>query len=225
MSRHDEQDQDQNRDERGYLSQGPAKGRRPPFAPGNSLSVKSGHHSPRVYGPLAEQIAEGLMATRPDLRAYPEAVAAWATLEAQTALVRRHINRVGLIDPDTEETRAKPLDDLLKLERTTARMRATLGLDPRSEAALARERAAASALAVDLGALAERGRAALEAQRQAGIEAPVDPVEQVLEAVQATGAEASRRAQEEFERDGDGWQERRRRDNGQEQNDDQEAGA
>lgn len=212
MSEHEQhQQQAEQQAEREYGPRGGPKGRRPPFAKGNTLAVKSGHHSARVYGPLAEQIAAGLMETRPDLRGYPEAVAAWATLEAQTALVRRHIAHVGMIDPAAEQVRSRPLDDLLKLERATAKMRATLGLDPRSEAELARERAAASALAVDLSSLAERGRAALEAQEAAGIEDPVDPVESVLEQVQSAGEAANQRAREQFDAEGDGWVERRTR--------------
>ncbi|GAA4817112.1 hypothetical protein ACFQ0K_08625 [Nocardioides caeni] len=143
----------------------PAKGTRPPFAPGNLARATSGARSPRVYGDLAQRLAAGLTEDRPDLGAYPEAVAAWATAEAQAALMRRHVAEVGPLDPDTGKPREAVLSWLTRLENAAARHRATLGLDPRSEAALARERAAASVLAVDLDALAERGRQAL-AQRE-----------------------------------------------------------
>ena len=69
---------------------------------------------------------------------------------------------------------------LTRLEGAAARHRATLGLDPRSEAALARERAAASVLAVDLDALAERGRQALAQRDAAGLPAPPDLAGEVL---------------------------------------------
>lgn len=169
---------------------GPARGTgtRPPFAPGNTVNLRSGHRSPRVYGQLAEHLAAGMLEARPDLAPYPETVAAWATLEAQATLMRRHIAEVGPIDPATGEPRPGTLTWLTKLEKHAADYRARLGLDPRSEAALARERAAASVLAVDLDALAERGRAALASQR--GIEAPADPIAGVLASVQSAGRAA-----------------------------------
>lgn len=181
-------------------SHGPASGipargtgTRPPFAPGNTVNLRSGHRSPRVYGELARHLAAGLLEDRPDLAAYPEAVAAWSTLEAQATLLRRHVSEVGAIDPATGEPRPGTLTWLTKLEKHAADHRTRLGLDPRSEAALARERAAASVLAVDLEGLAERGRAALEAQ---GATAAPDPVAEVLERVHGEGAAAMRASAE-----------------------------
>jgi hypothetical protein len=165
----------------------PAKGERPPFTPGNLAAATHGARSPRVYGPLAEALAAGLVEDRPDLAAYPEAVAAWATAEAQAALIRRHVAEVGPLDD------GKPRDAVLtwltRLEGAAARHRATLGLDPRAEAALARERAAASVLAVDLDALAERGRAVLAARDSA----PPDLAGRVL-AEQRSAYELERQA-------------------------------
>lgn len=76
---------------------------RPPFAPGNLAMLTHGASTPRVYGPLAEELAAGLTEDRPDLAAYPEALAAWATAEAQAALLRRHLSEVGTIDPGTDK--------------------------------------------------------------------------------------------------------------------------
>ena len=172
-------------------------GTRPPFAPGNTVNLRSGHRSPRVYGELARHLAAGLLEDRPDLAAYPEAVAAWSTLEAQATLLRRHVSEVGAIDPATGEPRPGTLTWLTKLEKHAADHRTRLGLDPRSEAALARERAAASVLAVDLEGLAERGRAALEAQERANPgPPPPDPVAEVLERVHGEGAAAMRASTE-----------------------------
>ena len=154
----------------------PAGGSRPPFTSGNLARATSGARSPRVYGDLAQRLAAGLTEDRPDLGEYPEAVAAWATAEAQAALMRRHVAEVGPLDPDTGKPRDALLSWLTRLESAAARHRATLGLDPRSEAALSRERAAASVLAVDLDALAERGRAALAARSTA----PLDLAGEVL---------------------------------------------
>lgn len=164
----------------------PARGGfRPPFPPGNGLAASHGARSPRVYGALAAHLVAGLAADRPDLAAYPEAVAAWATAEAQAALLRRHVAEVGPLDPDTGQPRDAVLTWLNRTESAAARHRAALGLDPRSEAALARERAAASVLAVDLGALAERGRAVLAERELAGLPAPPDLAGSVLVAVTA----------------------------------------
>lgn len=120
-----------------------------------------GARTPRVYGELARDLAAGLLADRPDLERYPEAVAAWATAEAQAALLRSYLDTSGPIDPGTTEPRTGVLDLLSRTERAAARHRSSLGLDPRSEASLARERAEAATLTVDLGALAARGRAVL----------------------------------------------------------------
>lgn len=163
----------------------PAHGTRPPFAPGNTLALHSGHRTPRVYGSLAEHLVAGLAEDRPDLTRYPEALAAWATAEAQTALLRRHLEEVGLMDEEGQPRKGL-LDWLVRLENLAARQRSTLGLDPRSDAQLARERAEAATLAVDLDALAERGRAAM-ARRE-----PVpDVAGEVLGAVLAEGERAT----------------------------------
>lgn len=52
---------------------GPARGTgtRPPFAPGNTVNLRSGHRSPRVYGELAEHLAAGMLEARPDLAPIP----------------------------------------------------------------------------------------------------------------------------------------------------------
>ncbi len=58
----------------------PARGYvRPPFTHGNLVRLTHGATTLRVYGPLATELAAGLLEDRPDLAAYPEAVAAWAT--------------------------------------------------------------------------------------------------------------------------------------------------
>ncbi|MGO1544389.1 MAG: hypothetical protein ACTHXA_08620 [Gulosibacter sp.] len=167
----------------GYIH-GPGKPQYPPFPKGNALSLSAGYTSPRVYGELANQLAAGLVEDRPDLAPYPEAIAAWATAEAQVALLRRHLDNVGIIDAKKNEPRYRLAQLLATMERSAAQHRSTLGLDPRSEAELAKVRAEASTLAVDLGALMERGKAALAAREAAGIPAPPDLAAQALAAAQ-----------------------------------------
>lgn len=136
-------------------------GTRPPFPKGNAVNMVAGHRAPRVYGTLAEKLAAGLLDDRPDLARFPEAVAAWSTVEAQAALLRRHLDRVGTIDSETQEPRASALNHLRWFEQAAAKHRQTLGLDPRSEAELARERAQAATLGYSLEQIAQQGRQAL----------------------------------------------------------------
>lgn len=134
----------------------------PPFEEGNTASLRHGARSPRVYEPVAEELAAGLLADRPDLEAFPEAVGSWAEAEARAVLLRTHLSRsdVGMFDGDGEP-REGMLRWLDRFERRADAMRQRLGLDPRSAAELARERADAGRSQVDLDAVRQRGREAL----------------------------------------------------------------
>lgn len=171
---------------------------RPPFPEGHTVTLRHGARSPRVYGDLARHLATGLTEDRPDLERFPEAVAAWATAEAQATLLRRHLDLVGTLDEN-----GLPREGLLvwlkNFETRAEKARATLGLDPRSEATLARERTAAALHTVDLAALAERGAEALAQRPTTG----PDPAALALERVQAEGAEALRRQADKLRDRGD----------------------
>src|SRR5829696_10177134 len=90
----------------------PAGGERLPLLAGHPGPLTIGHRAPRVYGPLAQTLAAGLEADRPDRGAYPEAVAAWAHSEVVTALLRRHLAEVGPVDPVTCQPRDTSLKEL-----------------------------------------------------------------------------------------------------------------
>lgn len=152
---------------------------------GNFQTLKGGYRSPRVYNEVARQLVEELLVTRPDLRGYPEAVAGWAEAEAQCQLLRRQLAAVGSFDADGEP-RSGLLRWLQTLENMAGRRRQELGLDPRSEAKLAKERALATGLSLDLAGLAAQGRAALAGQAEQ-VEHD-DLAGQVLEAVTAAAA-------------------------------------
>ena len=174
----------------------PARGgdTRPPFAPGNAMRLRNGINSPRVYLALAADLVEGLLTERPDLAAYPGEVAAWGEWEARTLLMRRHLATVGDLD-DKGEPRPGPTKWLRSCEDRAARARASLGLTPFSEAALAKERATASVLAVDLAAMAERGRATIAARVASGEwSEPEDLAAHHLAAVAEQGAAAMARS-------------------------------
>lgn len=177
------------------------KGRRAPFAAGHGYSMRSGARSPRVYGALAEELVAGMLEKRPDLAGYPEALGAWATAEAQAVLLRRDLEMNGVLHPETGEPRDAVLRWSSATERRAAKAREALGLDPRSEATLARERAAASALAVDLEGLAAAGRQSLAQRRPAELEH--DQAGEILAATFAEARQAQATAASEFYASGD----------------------
>jgi hypothetical protein len=132
----------------------------PAFAAGNEVATRHGAFSERRVAPIAAQLAQGLLAVRPDLSDFPEALGAWSRAEARTLLLHGWLDDVGWFDDDGRERPA--LRFVVSFERLAADMRARLGLDPVSEAALARERAEAARQVVDIAAIQERGRRALE---------------------------------------------------------------
>lgn len=138
----------------------PARGySNPQFPKGISLSTKHGVHSPRVYGPLAQELAQGLLDTRPDLADYPIAVSRWAEWEGRAMLMRRHLGAHGDLDGDGPDAAPrKSTKWLVQCEDRAERAAAVLGLDPFSEARLAQARAGATLMGVDLEAIATRGR-------------------------------------------------------------------
>jgi hypothetical protein len=147
----------------GPASAGPASGipargtgTRPPFEPGNVVALRHGIWSKRTIDPIAQEFVLGLTSERPELADYPEALIAWARAEARCVLIATYIGEHGMTDAEGKER------GLLKyvgtFERLANELRGVLGLDPRSEAALARERAEAVKGEVDLVRLRARGR-------------------------------------------------------------------
>jgi hypothetical protein len=144
----------------------PAPGRRgytithPEFEAENAMAVRHGAFSKRRTDPVARQLVQGLLASRPDLVAYPEEVWRWGRAEARALVLAEY-----LIDhpPWTEEGQA--VAKWVSLSESAAeRASRELGLTPASEAALARERAVASHVRFDLDAAVARGTELLEAR-------------------------------------------------------------
>jgi hypothetical protein len=132
---------------------------RPPFERGNRASVRHGIHSRRVVAPLEQELVAGVLVDRPDLNAHPETVQAWARAEASAQLAWTWIAENGMVDG-----KGKPRDLLrycVSFERLARDLRRDLGLDPRSDAELQRERAQAVAAAFDVEAVAAAGREAI----------------------------------------------------------------
>lgn len=173
----------------------PARGQTlPPFPETHSLSLGHGAHSPRVYGELAQVLAAGLLEIRPDLQAYPVAVARWAEWEGRAQLLRKHLAVVGDIDASTGEVRPGLTKWLHRCENAAERAAALLGLDPISEARLAKERASAQLVAVDLAEIAARGRQILDQRADDQHLEPTDPAHLALTRVKADGLNAWEKA-------------------------------
>lgn len=131
----------------------------PPFEKGNTVSTRHGVWSNRKVDPIAGELAAGLLADRGDLIEHPETVWAWARAEARCLLLADHFSE-GLFDGEGNERPGLRL--IGQFERLAADLRARLGLDPRSQAELARDRAEVARSVVDLEAVRARGRAALQ---------------------------------------------------------------
>lgn len=171
----------------------PARGYRwEDFKHGHTRSLSVGHRSPRVYEPVARELVAGLLDDHPDLARFPELVGAWADAESRAYLLRLHLSEHGMLN-ESFEPKNGLLSWLQRFESIAARRREDLGLTPSSEAKIARDRAEASILSVDLQQIAQRGREALDARERARERAPVpadspDPIRAALEAVQQSGS-------------------------------------
>jgi len=140
----------------------------PPFTEGNTVSLRHGARSDRFVEPLARAFLDVLVADRPDLLAYPEVLAAWATAEARCERLRTWQSRRGFINDAAGRVRAA--HDTLAFEKQAQHLRERLGLDPLADAHLARARADAVLTQVDLESIRARGREAF-AKRQAELAA------------------------------------------------------
>lgn len=136
---------------------------RPAFREGNEHGLRHGAYGDRV-DPIAQQLAEELLADRPDLQRFPEAVRAWARCETRCLLLEQWFLEHGLIGTDGKATASERL--LATSERLAMSLREKLGLDPKSEAELMNVQADAARNVVDLDALRARGRAALQRRRE-----------------------------------------------------------
>src|SRR5437763_1450722 len=107
----------------------PATGRQPePYRPGNASALRHGARSARFVDPVAAELVAALLADRPDLAAWPEAVAAWSRAEARCLLYAEHHAERGYLDPETGVPRGG--GHVQAAENTAARLRERLGLDP-----------------------------------------------------------------------------------------------
>ncbi|MGE3194109.1 MAG: hypothetical protein AB7K08_11655 [Microbacteriaceae bacterium] len=134
-------------------------GQRPPFLPGNEAAVTHGARSPRKVEAVARKISDELADRFPIALDYPETLNALARVEGVARMLFADLvtnsaySRKG-------EFRAALIARWNSAENTAAKLRASLGMTPASEAQVARDRAVAAAATVDvLGELAKRGAA------------------------------------------------------------------
>jgi hypothetical protein len=135
----------------------------PPFEKDNEVGLRHGAFSKRRIEPVAAELIVGVLAERPDLQRFPEALAAWADSEARAWLIRDYLNERGMFGAGGASTEGA-LKWLVAFDKRAEAGRKALGLDPRSELELRREATEAEASTLDLDALRQRGRKALEAR-------------------------------------------------------------
>jgi hypothetical protein len=147
----------------GVMAGQPARGYSwPPFEKDNEVGLRHGAFSKRRIEPVAAELIAGVLAERPDLQRFPEALAAWADSEARAWLLRDWLTEHGMFTDG--KTTEGTLKFLIQFDKRAEAGRVRLGLDPRSELELVREHAEAEGAAFDLDAVRQRGRRALDAR-------------------------------------------------------------
>jgi hypothetical protein len=137
-----------------------------PFREGEpGARLVTGYRSKHTIAKLSRTLAARLMRERPDLEPFAFAVSAWARWETLARVCEAALDHLGPLD-ENGQPRERLLKEYRAADRRAAEERIRLGLDPRSAAALARERVEAARGVIDLDAIRERGREALT-QRQA----------------------------------------------------------
>lgn len=108
-----------------------------PFAPGHTLSMSHGAHSPRMIEPVAAALRDELVQRAPwcAVPAFAPEVDAWANAEARCRLLRAYLDEHGLLTGEDHEPRPA-LAELHRAESQAAKARDRLGLNPRAWAAV-----------------------------------------------------------------------------------------
>ncbi len=143
---------------------------------GQLATIGHGGYAPTIYEPLAQELVDHMLESRPDLDQpeYAAAVADWAITEIRLQLFRKELAERGAIDG-----RGKIRETLVKHEQTLARSareaRRILGLDPRAAAELKKVRTDATVAGWDAEAAFDKALALDEARRsRAAIDAASD---------------------------------------------------
>lgn len=134
-------------------------GQRPPFEKGNEAALTHGAHSKRRIEGIAKKINDELLERFPVAREYPETLTALARVEGITRMLFADLATNGLYNKNAE-FKSSQISRYLTAENTGAKLRASLGMTPMSEAEVARDRAVAAHATVDVvSELMKQGRA------------------------------------------------------------------
>jgi hypothetical protein len=132
---------------------------RPPFEEGNDAAVTHGARSPRKVEAIARQVNDELLDRYEWIADFPETLTALARAEGVTRLLFADLATHGIYDK-RGQFKASVIARYQSAENLGAKLRASLGMTPASEAEVARDRAAATASTVDVvGELLKQGRA------------------------------------------------------------------
>lgn len=129
-------------------------GQRPPFGPGNELSIRSGAYSPRKLEPVAAKLVEEVLSDDAtsylDQAAYAPVLRLWATAQGRAELFGTWLFEQPIEDqitPPRGGSTKSPLDIWLGMVRTATGLADRLGLTPLSRARLGRDVSAAEYMA------------------------------------------------------------------------------
>ena len=141
------------------------EGQRPPFQPGNTLSVKHGIWSPAKVEPVAAQLIHDLLEDPTlDYLAAPRfsrSVHQWAIAQAKVDLLSEWVDGMDIQQAaDSDRGKTSPLELLRKWMTTAQGYAQRLGLDPLSAARLGKD--IAGARQADAATLLTQARAAAE---------------------------------------------------------------
>lgn len=138
---------------------------RPPFEPGNTLSLRHGLYSPRTRAAATREVLaevegeldgiQGLLGLQPVDRF---ALEAWAQAEGMVRQLEAHVEEHGMFTADGRRTDA--VDLLRQWTGRAEKARAALGFDPLCRVRLLRDVAQTAATTADLEQIEAAGRAA-----------------------------------------------------------------
>jgi phage terminase small subunit len=151
----------------------------PEFEPGNQIARKHGVWSADVTVEARRVVADLLSVE--DIERYPQVALVFAEVWVRWRRALADIDRRGMVIGRGKTLRAHPLLVFAdRFERNLLDLCGRFGLDPRSEAGLARDRAEASRSVADLEGVRAAGRAARLAAEARMLEAASDATAAVV---------------------------------------------
>jgi phage terminase small subunit len=151
----------------------------PDFTSNNQIARKHGVWASDVGAEARKVVTDLLPAS--DVERYPAVALVFAEVWVRWRRALADIDRRGMVIGNGETLRAHPLLVYAdRFERNLLDLCGRFGLDPRSEAGLARDRAEATRVVADLEGVRAAGRAARLAAEARMVEAPDDDSDAVV---------------------------------------------